>query len=463
MKNILIRADSSSEIGTGHIMRDLVLASNCKDANVLFATQNLKGNINHKIVEARYKIEILNSNNIKELDKLIKKLKIDMIIIDHYDINYEYEKQLKTQNPHLTIMALDDTYEKHYCDILLNHNISSSPDKYNKLVPEHCELRCGLKYTLLREEFIQEKQKNTRPSKISNITKVLVAIGGTDHLNINIKILKVLKTFKNIHAHLITTTANKHLSDLKKYVQNRQNISLHINTNHMAKLMNEADFAIVTPSVTVNEALYMELPFIAIKTAQNQNFVYEYLSINNYLTLEEFNEKKLKELIKKLISAKNIQLKNFIDLSLDETKMVLEWRNNQNIRKWMFTQDEISLSDHLKYIHSLKERNDRVYFLVKKDANNIGVISFTDINTEHKSAEFGIYAKPTLKGMGDILMQTIIKHAFNVLKLRLLISNVFEDNHQAIKLYNKHGFKKIKTQKTKSKNIIRMELRDENC
>ena len=60
-KNILFRADSSSSIGTGHIMRDLVLAQKYakKGCDIIFATQNLRGNINHKIIEAGYKIEIL--------------------------------------------------------------------------------------------------------------------------------------------------------------------------------------------------------------------------------------------------------------------------------------------------------------------------------------------------------------------------------------------------------------------
>ena len=61
--NILIRADSSSYIGTGHIMRDLVLAKEYKNENIIFATQDLVGNINHKIIETGYKIELLKSKN----------------------------------------------------------------------------------------------------------------------------------------------------------------------------------------------------------------------------------------------------------------------------------------------------------------------------------------------------------------------------------------------------------------
>ena len=54
--NILIRANSSSSIGTGHIMRDLVLAKQYKNENIIFATQDLVGNINHKIEEENYKM-----------------------------------------------------------------------------------------------------------------------------------------------------------------------------------------------------------------------------------------------------------------------------------------------------------------------------------------------------------------------------------------------------------------------
>ncbi|MDO8260986.1 MAG: UDP-2,4-diacetamido-2,4,6-trideoxy-beta-L-altropyranose hydrolase, partial [Candidatus Magasanikbacteria bacterium] len=67
MKNILIRADSSSIIGTGHVMRDLVLAKEFNGDNVTFASQDLEGNINHKIIESGYKLDFLKSNEIEEL------------------------------------------------------------------------------------------------------------------------------------------------------------------------------------------------------------------------------------------------------------------------------------------------------------------------------------------------------------------------------------------------------------
>ena len=301
--NILIRADSSSYIGTGHIMRDLVLAKEYKNENIIFATQDLVGNINHKIIEAGYKIELLKSNDFEELNDLIKRLNIDMLVIDHYEINYDFEKRLKEENKNLKIFVFDDTYEKHFCDILINHNISANEKKYKNLVPNNCELRCGSKYTLLRDEFLEAKKQKNSIKKDKKIKTIFVAMGGADHSNININILKVVnkirkKNKKNIKVNIVSTNANKNLEKLKDYCKNKKWINLYINSKQIAKLMSESDFAIVTPSVTVNEVYYLELPIIAIKTADNQIDIYRYLKKKRFSVLKKFKINKLVKLIK---------------------------------------------------------------------------------------------------------------------------------------------------------------------
>ena len=300
MKNILFRADSSSAIGTGHIMRDLVLAEQFEDANIIFATQELSGNINHKIEEKNYTIDILNSNDIEELINIIKKYSIEMIVIDHYSIDHDYEKALKKITG-ITIFVLDDTYEKHYCDILLNHNVSVDPTKYIGLVPEYCEVRCGSHHTLLRDEFKTIKQQERDISQKAMLT-VFIAMGGADHSNININTLEVISRFGNITANVVTTNANKHLEELEAYAKDHSNVTVHINTDKIALLMNESDFAIVTPSVTVNEVLFMGLPFIAIQTADNQTEIAQYLEDNSFQVLRSYNTKALNDTVTTIIN-----------------------------------------------------------------------------------------------------------------------------------------------------------------
>ena len=281
-------------------MRDLVLASQYKDSNIIFATQELNGNINHKIIEAGYEVINLQSNSLKEVRELVEKYSIDIVVIDHYGIDYKYEEKLKKRTG-VKILAFDDTYEKHYCDILLNHNISADKKRYKELVPVHCELRCGAKYTLLRDEFIQEKKKN-RKRKNSKCKTIFVAMGGADHSNINIKILKVLKQFNNVKVSLVTTTANKNLNQLQKYVKNKEWISLYINSNKIAKLMRKSDIAIVTPSVTLNEVFYMKKPFVAIRTAENQDDMYNYLRKKKLPVLKTLKDTKLIKYVQKLLT-----------------------------------------------------------------------------------------------------------------------------------------------------------------
>tara|TARA_Y100000590_G_scaffold459624_1_gene617178 strand:+ start:1757 stop:2674 length:918 start_codon:yes stop_codon:yes gene_type:complete len=295
MKNILFRTDSSDKIGTGHIMRSLVLANQFKNDKITFAVQDLPRNINYRIKNAGYNIEILKSDDINELIQLINKYKIDLIVIDHYGINYKDERKIKDKT-NIKIFSLDDTYKKHCCDILLNHNIGANPLKYKELVPQNTELRCGQKYSLIREEFKKEKKTKNFQEK-GHLKKIMVSMGGTDALNLNIEILKVLMRFKNIEVNIVSTNANNNLNKLKSFICNYSNVNLYIDTNKMAQLMNNANLVITTPSVTMNEVFYMEVPFIGIKIAENQNEIYKYLKENNFPVMNNFDHATLYRLL----------------------------------------------------------------------------------------------------------------------------------------------------------------------
>ena len=134
-------------------------------------------------------------------------------------------------------------------------------------------------------------------------------MGGADHSNINIDILKTIKKVRknhkqNIKVNIVTTNANKNLERLKEYCKNKKWINLHINSNKIAELMIKSNFAIVTPSVTVNEVYYLGLPIISIKTAKNQMDIYKYLKKQKYHVLDKFKKEKLKKALRKLLKGK---------------------------------------------------------------------------------------------------------------------------------------------------------------
>jgi spore coat polysaccharide biosynthesis protein SpsF len=139
---------------------------------------------------------------------------------------------------------------------------------------------------------------------------------------------------------------------------------------------------------------------------------------------------------------------DFINLPLDKKKMILEWRNDERVSKWMVDTKEIPFQNHLNFIESLKTNSTKKYFLVGDD----GVIDFNNITSS--SAEIGLYSNPNKKGVGKLLMSAILDYGFNSLKLEKLYLKVNKTNQKAINLYKKFNFENVK----EDKNFIFMEL-----
>ena len=275
---IIIRCDANANIGIGHFMRDLVLAESFHDAEVFFACHGLSQALKEDLKQKEYTLLDLHTNTFAEFDTVVKKHKAQLVIIDHYDIDISYEKQLKAANKKIKLMVVTDLYTEHYCDILLNPNIYAQEKNYKGLVPATCELRCGEKHLLLRKEFTKAKKFH-----------ILLAMGGSDPKGYTLKIVKLLLEHTNTKLSVITTRANPHLKALQKLLQNCSNAKLHIETKKLAKLARKSDFAIITPSVLANELYSIGVPFIAIQSAPNQKEMSKFLKKKGYTVFKELD------------------------------------------------------------------------------------------------------------------------------------------------------------------------------
>ena len=155
-------------------------------------------------------------------------------------------------------------------------------------------------------------------------------------------------------------------------------------------------------------------------------------------------------------------LTNFIDLSDNNKRMVLAWRNTEDVRIWMYNTDPISEEEHFTFIRTLKLDTTKQYFLVSHKEAYIGVICFTDIDSKSNMAKLGIYSNPSLKGNGKMLMDSICEYSFNILNLHKIVAEVFANNQMAINLYHHFNFQKIAEHLLHNKKIIYMELKNEN-
>lgn len=135
-----------------------------------------------------------------------------------------------------------------------------------------------------------------------------------------------------------------------------------------------------------------------------------------------------------------LELINFTSLNGEQKLMVLKWRNDERIAKFMKNKS-VGKEEHFAFLERLKSIQDKIYFLVNDKAMGefIGVISFVDITKQ--SCEFGVYKNPELKGVGKKLLDLIKDYAFFTLKVGLLKAKAYNSNKKALALYENFGFR----------------------
>ena len=133
-----------------------------------------------------------------------------------------------------------------------------------------------------------------------------------------------------------------------------------------------------------------------------------------------------------------LELINFTSLNDEQKLMVLKWRNDERIAKFMKNKS-VGKEEHFTFLERLKSIQDKIYFLVKDESKFIGVISFVDITKQ--SCEFGVYKNPELKGVGKKLLDLIKRLRFFTLKVGSLKAKAYNNNEKALALYENFGFR----------------------
>ncbi|WP_102692919.1 UDP-4-amino-4,6-dideoxy-N-acetyl-beta-L-altrosamine N-acetyltransferase [Rummeliibacillus pycnus] len=139
----------------------------------------------------------------------------------------------------------------------------------------------------------------------------------------------------------------------------------------------------------------------------------------------------------------NLRLCSLEDIKPRYVQLVLEWRNQKQIREMMFNSNIIQLDEHRKWIESL-DQGDKIAKVFCYNGLPMGVIQFTYLNREANIGEWGFYIgnSQAPKGMGTLLGFTAINFLFNDLKLRKLCAEVLSFNKISLSFHQKLGFSK---------------------
>ncbi len=277
---IVIRADASSLIGSGHLMRMLALSQLLIDSGceVHFATIPYHPPILNCLAEESLHIHYLSKQDDWNLDKdlesltaLAADLGVKWVVLDGYQFTAGYERGIKQAG--FSLLRVDDQPSDLYlADILLNQNFGA--ESMTHAISPNTRLLSGLKYLLLRREF-RSVELYSKPFLEHGPFHLLVSLGGgskvTDHLNY--LILRWLLSSRHWHGTVTLIAGgmaknHEQLAKLSKPALGQ--VEVIVQTNNMAVEMYKADLAIVSAGSTMWELLYMKVPFMAVSLNKAQ-------------------------------------------------------------------------------------------------------------------------------------------------------------------------------------------------
>ena len=290
--NITFRADASTQIGVGHVMRCLTLANALqkRDVHTVFICRHLPQYLESILTSSGHQVLRLNrAANGDPLDDLsqskllgvsqhqdatetiaaIANTKLDWIVVDHYGIDARWETSLRAKASR--IMAIDDTADRmHDCDVLLDQNFYLNADtRYVGKVPSACMVLLGPRYALLRDEFRVWRTK-TKP-RTGPVKRILVFFGGMDAENHTGRTIEVLSQIcgTKIAVDVVIGAEHSKREQIESLCMQSQ-FRCHVETARMAELMANADFCIGAGGSATWERCSVGLPSITVSFASNQ-------------------------------------------------------------------------------------------------------------------------------------------------------------------------------------------------
>jgi UDP-4-amino-4,6-dideoxy-N-acetyl-beta-L-altrosamine N-acetyltransferase len=319
-------------------------------------------------------------------------------------------------------------------------------------------------------------------------------MGGIDVANITEIILDHLKSSnlkKELNITIIMGENSPHLQSVRnKATELKQKTKVLVGVKNMAQIMTSADIAIGASGSTTWERCCLGLPSIQLVISTNQEYLAQVLHNNKIIKLvKEVKEiscllesaqdwmedvgtlcaeicdglgtnRVLNKMTNKIMLLKDfneIELCNYTNLDQDDVCLVLEMRNHEEIRSWMYNQKNISLPEHLSFIDKLGTKTKTRYFLVKKKGHVLGSINFSKIKYGN-SVDFGIYVNPLseLKGLGKVLEAAGCEYAFKDLGVEKINLEVLESNKKAIDFYTRCGYEFVNKTIINDQNVICM-------
>ncbi len=465
---LLVRADASPRIGTGHVMRCLSLAQGLRppDTAATFVAAEMTAALEPRLRVSgvgltRLNVEAGSAADAEQTVKIAREINTSWIVVDGYQFGADYQRQLKEAG--FRVLFLDDYgHAKNYsADLVLNQNLHATADYYIQR-DAGTRLLLGTRHTLLRREF--QKLKDW-PRKIpARASRVLVTLGGADPDNVTSKIIKSLGTLPGIEVVMVVGGSNPHLPLLRTLIAHSPTpMELVVDAQNMPVLMQQADVAIAAGGTTSWELAFMGLPTLMLVLADNQREVAEGLSAAQVVrkTKPETVAKDLAELladagVRKRMSERGRQLVDGLGVSRvvtamrageltvrrvqpDDCRQIWEWSNDPEVRAVSLSKDSIPWESHVKWFNA-RMNSPACFFYIGSDCDNlIGQIRF-DLNGTAATLSISLSKAARGHGYGPALIVRGSQQLFADSDVTLIRAYVNPENTVSLRAFEKAGY-----------------------
>ena len=271
-RKIIFRADAGRNIGYGHFIRSLALASYLKDDfDCIFTTYNpdLNNPSPYQLREIERICSYLHidAQSTGEFnDKFISVLKGDeIVVLDNYYFAHDFQRQVKHVGSRL--VCVDDLGDRSMaCDLLLT-GMPLEREFFH--IGADTKFLGGLKHSFLREPFLNASPKHRQ----GEIRWVVIAIGGADPLDLTNKLIRILN---KVDASLRTDVIAGDTVKIDPQIVEKINLHKNLSAKEIVELFMNADMGIFPASTVCIEALACGLPLAVGWYVDNQKCLYEY-------------------------------------------------------------------------------------------------------------------------------------------------------------------------------------------
>jgi UDP-4-amino-4,6-dideoxy-N-acetyl-beta-L-altrosamine N-acetyltransferase len=134
-------------------------------------------------------------------------------------------------------------------------------------------------------------------------------------------------------------------------------------------------------------------------------------------------------------------------MTRDDTGLIVRWRNSEPVRKNFIYQALFTVQSHENWIRTMVDTGRVIQMMICDMASDkpLGSVYIRDIDRQHNKAEYGIFIgeeQARGRGVGTAAARLMLCYCFEEQGLHRVFLRVFADNRQAIRSYEKAGFRR---------------------